>query len=284
MVSVWGQDVIADSGESRWRKRAKTLALRGFHRVTATSKFLASRLECYLDPGVAVDVVPFGVDPTQFVPSGKIAPPVVGFVKHLYPKYSPDVLLEAFRLVRDRVPTARLLLVGSGPMEAGLKKLAGDLGVASAVEFRGGVSHEDVPNVMREIAVLAMPSRCDSETFGVAAVEAMASGVPVVATRVGGVPEVVEDGVTGLLVPVDDPGHLASALSCLLEDTNLRMRMGQAGQKRAESRYNWAHNVSQMVSIYEGLAMLSSGTRGLETKREVGAPNGDHAMCCGVER
>ena len=156
-------------------------------------------------------VIPFGVDVTRFVPrpppvAGE--PVVLGFVKHLLPKYGPDVLLEAFAQIHQQRPNTRLLMVGRGSMLASLVKRMGELGLEKVVNIPGRIAYEKIPDLIRGLDLMVMPSIYDSETFGVAAIEASASGVPVVASRVGGLPEAVVHGRTGLLVEPRNVGRL----------------------------------------------------------------------------
>jgi glycosyltransferase involved in cell wall biosynthesis len=119
------------------------------------------------------------------------------------------------------------------------------------VDFRGEVPHERVPAVLAEFDIFALPSR--AEGFGVAALEAQAMELPVVATRVHGIPDVVEDGVSGLLTPPRDPAALADAIARLAADAELRAAMGRAGRALVESRYRWEENTAQMERLYRSL-------------------------------
>jgi glycosyltransferase involved in cell wall biosynthesis len=119
------------------------------------------------------------------------------------------------------------------------------------VTATGSVSRDAVAREIREADILVNPSL--SETFGMALVEAMASGVPVISTRVGGMPEVIEDGVTGLLIPPDDPASLAHAIQALLRDPARRQAMGAAGRERALNHYTWEAVASQTGALYRSL-------------------------------
>jgi len=127
------------------------------------------------------------------------------------------VLIEALPHVLRREPAARLVIAGRGALRKRLEALAADHGVASKVRFAGLVS--DVPRLLSAFDVFAFPSRW--EGFGIALIEAMAAGLPVVASRTGGITEIVEDGVSGLLVAPGDPGELAAALARLLRGATL---------------------------------------------------------------
>lgn len=262
VVSAWGRDVVWD-GRSRmpWPLRAlNRFALAGADRVCATSRFLAAEVERFTPAAKRVHVVPFGIDPQQFAPPP--APPPtgppratlrIGFVKTLRRKYGPEVLLRAFARVVRQVPQARLVMAGRGPLAGRLRHLAGELGVAGQVEMPGFVPHAEVPELMRSFDVFVNPSVYDSETFGVAILEASCCALPVVATRVGGVPEVCRDGDTGLLVERDDPVALAEALLRLAGDPALRRRLGTNGRRFVLDHYVWSDNVEQMIGLLEGV-------------------------------
>ncbi|MGW4379085.1 glycosyltransferase [Kitasatospora sp. NPDC004531] len=151
---------------------------------------------------------------------------VIGTVGNLTPKKDQAALLAAFALLRRTHPDARLVLVGSGPLEAELRRTAGD-----GVLFAG--SRADVPALLPGLDVFCLSSR--QEGLPVALMEAMTSGLPSVVTRVGGMPEVLDDGVEGRLVPPGDPSELATALGGLAADRGLRERMGVAARERSKS-------------------------------------------------
>jgi glycosyltransferase involved in cell wall biosynthesis len=212
----------------------------------------------YTDKTVAV--TPFGVDTVRFAPGPR--PPdariVFGIVKTMDAKYGIDVLLRAFRQFLDTAPTeltahSELLVVGGGPQLEAYRSLATELGLGERVRFPGRVPHADVPGLIRGMDVFVMPSVRDSESFGVAAVEAQACGVPVIVSDVGGLPEVVRDGVSGFVVPVRDPAAIAARMQELAADPALRARMGAAGRAHAVQAYSWDRNAGLMLDVYARL-------------------------------
>jgi glycosyltransferase involved in cell wall biosynthesis len=160
--------------------------------------------------------------------------PVALFVGVLEPSKGVDILLDAFAEVLRRVPTSELWIVGDGPQRSELGRQVDRLGIETAVRLFGARPRTDLPGLFDEARVLVLPSR--SEGLGRVIVEAMARGRPVVASRVGGVVELVEDGVTGLLVPPEDPAGLAEALVRPLADRELAGRMGIKARHQAEAR------------------------------------------------
>jgi glycosyltransferase involved in cell wall biosynthesis len=168
---------------------------------------------------------------------------VVGCATRLVPGKGIDTLLEAFSRVVSEVPHARLRLAGDGPERGAIEAHVARLGAESWAELAGVVS--DLPEFWSGVDVAVMPSTLP-ESFGMVALEAMASGRPVVATRSGGVEELVEDGVTGRLVPVGDVEALSAALAGYASSEELRVSHGEAGRSRAERQYSitdcaWHH-------------------------------------------
>jgi glycosyltransferase involved in cell wall biosynthesis len=178
-------------------------------------------------------------------------------VKWLEPKYGVQDLIEALGLLADLPFEATL--IGDGPLRESLEARVRELGLAERVHFLGRRPHSEIPDLLRGFDVLAMPSR--EEAWGVAAAEASATAIPVVATNVGGIPEIVVGGQTGLLVPPEDPLALADAIRRLAGDRDLRHRLGEAGRARIESMFGWQRCVDLMVGVYRDAAAGRSGPR-----------------------
>jgi sugar transferase (PEP-CTERM/EpsH1 system associated) len=173
---------------------------------------------------------------------------LVGTVGRLHPQKGFSQLLEAFAAVQSKIPRARLVIVGEGELRVKLMKRANDLGISAYATFAG--HREDIPALLSALDVFVLPSLW--EGLPMALLEAMASGLPVVASAVGGIPEVVVEGETGLLVPAGDVKGLVEAL-CVLSDENLRRRMGQAGQARVCDLFSIQHLVSRIENLYTEL-------------------------------
>lgn len=202
----------------------------------------------------SVAVVPNAVDPRAFGETPASDAFHVACAARLTPEKGLDVLLRAAALMRAHVPDLRVLVLGgtqTGHEAYGdeLRRLSNDLGVASAVCFRGFV---DEP--FREwtgARVYAQPSR--REGFGLAAAEAMASGLPVVASRVGGLVDVLDGGRAGVLVSPDDPHALAGAITGLLDDPAESARLAAAGRGRAAARYTVDAMVDGVEAVYRSV-------------------------------
>lgn len=205
-----------------------------------------------------VIVIPNGVDVDRFAS----APPadlaefgiparsrVILSVGRLDPQKGPDVLLEAFLLLASRYAAAHLLLVGSGPMADALQRAAREYGLEQRVHFAGW--RGDVPELMRAASILALPSRWEGMPNVV--LEAMAAGLPVVASRVEGIGDLVRDGETGRLVEPDHPDAVAAALGELLADSGRRSAMGLAAQTTAAQQLSWDRVAAAYDELYTAL-------------------------------
>ena len=263
LVSVWGADIVGERGlaADSWRvKTLKQIVLRNADAVIALSRFLAEATSRYSGlPPERIMTHYWGVDLKQFghrraasknAESDSVR---LGFVKHLLPKYGPEYFLRAVARIRKSHMHVKALVIGDGPLRAELESLASALGVADNVTFLGAVPHDQVPRYLSEIDIFVMPSVYESETFGVAAAEAQAMGIPVVATRVGGISEAVVDGVTGLLVPPRDEAALAQAILRLMEDRELRKAMSIAGPEFVTKNFDWQKNARSVEDLYSVL-------------------------------
>jgi glycogen(starch) synthase len=162
-----------------------------------------------------------------------------------------DVALTAFASVRARIPGARLVIAGGGPGRGELAHQAAALDLGGVVDLLGWVTPDRVAALMNAATVVVVPSR--QEGFGLVALEAALMARPVVAARVGGLPEVVVHGETGLLVEPDDAGALADAITFLLGHPDATTRMGRRARERAASAFDWERCVSGYEALYRSL-------------------------------
>ena len=254
MLSVWGSDVYDFPYESWvkgwWLRRN----LRGADAIGSTSEAMARQVRSLVPELEEIAVTPFGVDTGRFRPTRQSHEGlVIGTVKKLEAKYGVDVLLRAFaqlRLRMDNSVALTLELVGGGSQRTELEALAVELGISTSVRFVGAVPHAEVPRWLNHFDIYVAASRLDSESFGVAVLEASACEVPVVVSDAGGLPEVVADGETGIVVPKENVEALASALFALVVDAPLRRRYGKAGRVHVQSRYEWEHSVDHMMGCF----------------------------------
>jgi glycosyltransferase involved in cell wall biosynthesis len=180
-----------------------------------------------------------GIEPhaTVLVHVGRFAPPK-----------NHALLVQAFAQVHSDAPLY-LLLVGGGELESAVREQVAGLGLQERVRFLG--TRADVADILRASDVFVLSSRWEGNPMSV--MEAMAAGLPVVSTAVGGVPELVREGETGLLVPSEDAGALAQALQALVDDPAQRQAMGDAARQRAVARFDIRHTVRRYEQLYEKL-------------------------------
>jgi len=234
-----------------WRRADAVVALSESLRVLASQTL----------PDKPIEVIPNGIGAEQFRPNGQHRHDLLGrplqvlTVARLVQRKGLDGLLRAIALLRN--VSLQLTIQGSGRAEAFLQQLAVSLGIADRVIFSGFRAREFLPPVYQAADVFVMPSR--SESFGLAVLEAMACGLPVIVSRVGGMVDFVEDGVNGLVVPPDDPGRLAEAIRRLAHDPALRARMGRRNAEQTRSQYTWEGVVEAYVTVYDRLAPRANG-------------------------
>ncbi len=254
LISVWGTDVLEAPGLSPLHEFITRYALARADRVTATGLHMAQSTLPYMPRSRAVTVVPYGVDLARFRPRPRPMRDeiVVGSAGRLSKEKGLGTLIDALVIFRDEGVACRVVLAGDGPERRALEALCARLGVADRVTFLGEVAHDRVPAVLQEMDVFAMPSTW--EGFGVAAVEAQAMELPVVASWVHGIPDVVAHGQTGFLTPPGDARALAAAIAALARDRELRVEMGRNGRRFVERHYDWNENAAQMERIYREFA------------------------------
>jgi len=215
-------------------------------------------------PDARMHLVFNGTDLRRFSPAplGKEAidprfgPHMIFACRQLFPRKGIRFLIEAAAKLRPRFPDLKVVLAGDGFERPELIKLAETLGVSDAVTFLGWVPNSELPPYYRAAALSVIPSL--EEGFGIPAAEAMGCSTPVVASDAGGLPEVVEHGVTGLVVPRGDSAALAEAIGSLLADPARRATMGRAGRERALRLFDWDRTAEQFERIY---ATAAAGLR-----------------------
>ena len=251
VVSVWGSDLIGYRPRWLYNSMLRFVLKRATH-VTATGQFL-KETTCRICPTAydKMSIIPFGVE----IPEKIVAPPSeplrICCIKGHRLKYGPDILLKAMSEVKKAVPGVLLSMAGEGEMTEQLKKMVSAFGLEENIRFVGFVQRNDIYSFLQGHHLMVMPSL--TEAFGVAALEASACGRPVIASNVGGVPEVVLDGTTGILVPPKDPDKLAQAIINLAQDADTREKMGKAGYEFVKQRYSWEGSLDMMCDLYERL-------------------------------
>lgn len=253
IVSVWGSDVYIYPKKSRLNRFIVEYSLKRADKILSTSHVMAK--ECSRYTGKPIEITPFGVDASLFRRDKEYSKDsskfVIGSVKSLAPNYGTEYLIRAFEIVLRNNPQldCRLELVGKGPDEMRLKELTKELGIAEKVFFRGFVEQSELAKIYSGFSIACYLS--NSESFGVSAIEAMACECPVVASNADGFTEVIEDGVTGVIVPKCNPQAAAEAIQRFINNPSEIDKMGKAARERVCRLYKWSDNVASMISIYK---------------------------------
>jgi glycosyltransferase involved in cell wall biosynthesis len=174
---------------------------------------------------------------------------IVLFFGYLSPYKSPDILIKALSRILKYIPSVLLVFAGSGVMMDELKKLSADLGVDENVKFVGFIGKDQRSLYYKSADIFCLPSTMKTESFGIANLEAMSSGIPIVASNFGGIPDVVKDDENGLLIPPNDIDALVHAIIYLLKNNEIREKMGLDGKNKA-SDYTWKNITKMTDEIY----------------------------------
>lgn len=230
-------------GSARWVKPSLARAAQ----LVVPSGFLR---EVFSEFGVSASVIPNIIDLEMFYPAPNHPSESVFtlvITRNLEPIYGLDTAIRALALAREAVPAIQLKIAGSGPQGAELQRLVEQLGLGSAVVFLGRLERQQIVELYHSGHAMLNPSRVDNMPNSV--LEALACGLPVISTNVGGVPYIVEDGQTALLVPRDDAQAMAQAVVTLYSDSTLRGQLREKGC-RAVAQYAWEEVRPQWLALY----------------------------------
>jgi phosphatidylinositol alpha-1,6-mannosyltransferase len=247
LLEPWKRLGPLQRGYDLVRRRALVSA----DRILAGSAFTAGLARALGVADERIRVIGYGTDPSRFRPAdvsalkaklGVGSRPLLVTVSRLVSRKGIDTVIEALPRIRERVPEVLYLIAGEGPDRPRLEALCERRGVLSQVRFAGGVEEAELPLWFSLGDVFVMPSRSDGadvEGFGIVFLEASAAGRPVVASTAGGIPDAVAEGVSGLLVPPDDPARLAERVTELLSDPARATDLGQRGRERVLAEFTW---------------------------------------------
>jgi glycosyltransferase involved in cell wall biosynthesis len=265
VITMHGGDVYVNPEQgydfpTRWYvKPALRWTLRHAGALTAITEDCRQHALRAGAPPERIRLVFNGTDLRRFSPAdngargdSQFGPHMIFACRQLFPRKGIRFLLEAGAHLKPQFPDLKIVLAGDGFERPELARLAAQLGIESDVTFLGWVPNAELPQYYRASAVSVIPSL--EEGFGIPAAEAMGCEVAVVASDAGGLPEVVEHGVTGLVVPRGDSKALARAIGSLLADPERRRRMGQAGRQRALRLFDWDRTAQQFEELYREVA------------------------------
>ncbi|WP_312438853.1 glycosyltransferase [Janthinobacterium sp.] len=251
IASLCGKPVLLNyrGGEAAaFFARHPRLVAATLHRADAIavpSRFLQEIFEQYRQ---AAHIVPNIVDLHRFVPARSAPPtPQILVARHLQALYDNASAVRAFALVRAEIPGARLVLAGDGPERDALARLAASLDLGDAVEFAGHVDNAGMPALYQASSIVLNPSLADNMPISV--LEALACGVPVVSTNVGGIPALLQHGVTALLVSPGDVQAMAQAMLALLRAPQLAQQLASSGLAHA-AQFDWRQVAPQLAMLY----------------------------------
>lgn len=254
--------LLASPAWAQYPLLRRTLAREGDLFVCASS-FIRERLLTMGFPEARTHTLYIGVDCRSIRPRHPSEEaPVILHVARLAAVKGTQYLLRAFATVAPRYDGIQLVIIGDGPLRRSLRSLAASLGVQDRVRFLGALSHADVLAWMRKAAMLVLPGIRTTtgrvEGLGLVLLEAAATGVPAVGSRLGGIPEGVIDGRTGYLVPERDPAALAVRIGELLDDPAKRYRMGAEGRALVERCFDIERQTAKLETLYDSL-LCNSG-------------------------
>lgn len=262
VVKAYGSDVdhppeTPPVDESLWAARRELL--RSAERIVSPSEAFARKVAAFgdIDPG-KIEVLPFGVDVDVFSPRAKTGgdTPRVGFPKGFQPVYGARTMIDAAAHIHAARADVRFDFVGDGPLRAACLSQARSHGLTDAITWIDAQPPEKMPELHARWDVVTIPSV--KESFCVAALEAAAMEIPVVASDVGGLPEAVDDGRSGMLVREGDAVAFGNAVLSLLDDAPRRREMGRHARERAADRFEWNACVTRWICLLESTRLSTS--------------------------
>ena len=264
LLNIWGSDVYDFPKQSKIKKQILIKNLNSYKAIASTSHCMAKEAGQYLLKNQRIYITPFGVDIEKFKNlnlekrDNKI---IIGIVKTLESKYGIEYLIRAIKelekiIEKEIFEKVEVKIYGKGRLREKLENLTKELKIEGKIKFKGFILNSEVPKVINEMDIFVVPSILDSESFGVAAVEAMACEVPVIVSDADGLKEVVIDNKTGFIVPKKDYKAIAEKLKELITDKDLRQNFGKSGRRRVIELYSWNDNVKKMIKAYREVTKI----------------------------
>lgn len=260
ILSVWGSDVYEFPYQSKFKHWLIKKSLKNAKRIASTSYAMAQQVNTILSSiELEIAITPFGVNLSNFVKTkapftGDII--TVGIVKRLEHKYGIDLLIEGFALAKTQLKSVtkhqgielKLMIVGDGSLEDKLKHIADVHDVLSQTNFVGAVDNLQVSQYINEMDIFVVPSRIES--FGVAAIEALACERPCIVANTGGLPEVITNGTTGIVVDSESAQAVANAIVYCIDNKAEAIKMGKKGRASVMEQYTEGAALDAMINLY----------------------------------
>lgn len=256
VISVWGTDIFYIPEKNIVNRKLIEFSLDKSDLVLSTSHIMAEQTKKFTHK--EIEVIPFGIDTEKFKPvkTGSLFSNediVIGTVKTLEKKYGIENLIRSFKMVKDKLRSdkLKLLIVGGGTDADYFKNIVRGLNLEQSTIFTGYINPDKVHEYHNMLDIFVALS--ESESFGVSVLEASACEKPVVVSKAAGFTEIIKDNQAGFIVEKNDIRQAAGILLKLIEDRELRDRMGKAGRDNVLKFYNWNDNVVQMINVYKRL-------------------------------
>ena len=262
LLSVWGSDVYDFPYENFIKKQILIKNLEAATEIASTSEVMKKQVQEFIK-NKKIHITPFGVDINRFIPDKSFKNKDIiniGIVKSLETKYGIEYLIKGVKILIDKLEKnkkdfiksqIKLTIVGKGEQLNELIKLTKNLGIENITEFIGAIPHKLVPQYLNTFDIFCAPSILES--FGVAVIEASACALPVIVSDVGGLPEVVDNNITGYVIPPKRPDLIGDKLYKLILNEKIRKEMGLKGREKVKKMYDWEKNVEKMEKIYEAM-------------------------------
>ena len=256
ILNVWGSDVYDFPNKSKLMRKIVKKNLFYASKLASTSIVMANEVKRqFSDLGKEIAITPFGVDTNRFkkmdVSHDKDF--VIGNIKALAPKYGIKYIILGVDDFIKKIDNnnVKCYIYGDGEQKEELQKLIKSLNLSDTIILKGRIPNEEVPKTLNSFDVFCAASVINSESFGVAIVEAMACEVPVIATKIDGFSEVMVDNETGLMIEKEDFKAISNALEYMYNNQNKRTEFGKNGRKRVLENYDWEKNVKTLIDVYE---------------------------------
>lgn len=261
ILNVWGSDVYDFPNESKLKKNILRKNIFYATKLASTSEVMAKEVyRQFPELKKEIAITPFGVDTNKFrkIDGKKTDKFIIGNIKALSPKYGikyiilgVDDFIKKLIAENKNYKNVECQIYGDGDQKEELIELVKSLGLEKTILFKGRIPNEEVPKTLSTFNVFCAASVVNSESFGVAIVEAMSCEVPVIATKIDGFNEVMVDKVTGIMVEKENYKEISNALWYIYNNEKKSIEFGKNGRKRVLEKYNWNNNVKTMIDVYE---------------------------------